>query len=328
MNQVDSLFDNVKKGTIISSLVMVLLGLLLIAMTHVIVKYLDDYNGSFLTMARNVSGIILLLFLLFMKGDFNADKRHLWKIPHLHWLLTRSVFVVTAQVAFFISLQHMELGTARALNYSSAIFVTIFAMILFKEKCGVWRGGGLIIGFLGMFMIVNQGAAGELENIIYYFVAIFSGFAFAGTLVILKFFSKDTDHFVLMGYDQLATTLLSILVVLLFFEWQPITSLEDAILILLIGLLGTGGLLLMAYAYRMAEASLLAPFQYFGLIFSLLFGWLFFAENPVDKLFPGALLVVGAGLVIAAHEHIEKRAELANPTKGKAKKKTVKKMLL
>ncbi len=310
MKQVDSLVDNVKRGTIIPSLIMVLIGLLMIAMMHVIIKYLDGYHGSFLTMTRSVTGMMLLLVLLFVQHDFDVEKRYVWKVAHLHWLITRSFCVVAADVAFFVSLHHIELGTARALNYSSAIFIAFFGITLFKEKCDIWRIGALIIGFLGMFMIVNQGAEIEYENLKYYFIAIFSGFAFAGTLILLKFFSKKADHFVLMFYGQAATTVLSILVLSMFFEWQAIKSVEDAALILLLGIFGTVGVLLMAYAYRMVEASLLAPFQYFGLIFALVSGWIFFSENPWDKLFPGALLIVGAGLVTAVHEHIHKVAAM------------------
>ena len=60
-------------------------------------------------------------------------------------------------------------------------------------------------------------------------------------------------------------------------------------------------------AYRTAAASILAPFGYFGILVSFSFGWFFFGELPVDKLFPGVLLIVGAGIMIIWRESKEDR---------------------
>ena len=62
-------------------------------------------------------------------------------------------------------------------------------------------------------------------------------------------------------------------------------------------------------AYRMADASSLAPFQYFGIPFSFLLGWYFFTEAPIEKLIPGAFLIVFGGLIIIWREHSLKRRQ-------------------
>ena len=72
---------------------------------------------------------------------------------------------------------------------------------------------------------------------------------------------------------------------------------------------GGTGILLMMVAYRTAPASALAPFQYFAIITALVFGWIFFGEFPVDKLFPGALLIILAGGVNIWREHYVKNPQ-------------------
>jgi drug/metabolite transporter (DMT)-like permease len=47
----------------------------------------------------------------------------------------------------------------------------------------------------------------------------------------------------------------------------------------------------------------LAPFIYFGIITAFMFGWIFFNEFPIDTLFPGVLLIVGAGVLIVWREN-------------------------
>ena len=58
----------------------------------------------------------------------------------------------------------------------------------------------------------------------------------------------------------------------------------------------------MMLAYRMAAPSILAPFGYMGILSAFFFGWLFFGEFPVESLFPGVLLIVGAGAIILWRE--------------------------
>jgi drug/metabolite transporter (DMT)-like permease len=56
------------------------------------------------------------------------------------------------------------------------------------------------------------------------------------------------------------------------------------------------------YAFRNAPSSALAPFSYFSLINAFLLGWIFFGEFPINKLFPGIILIVASGLVIIWRE--------------------------
>jgi drug/metabolite transporter (DMT)-like permease len=59
----------------------------------------------------------------------------------------------------------------------------------------------------------------------------------------------------------------------------------------------------------MTEPSNLAPFNYFGILFAFALGWIFFGEAPVERLLPGALLIVTGGLLVVWRERrVRKRA--------------------
>ena len=83
-----------------------------------------------------------------------------------------------------------------------------------------------------------------------------------------------------------------------FGEVKPIASITDLALFLVLGGLGGAGVLGLVSAYRMTQLSLLAPFEYFGIPFALLLGWWFFAEAPLERLFPGVFAIVAGGLLI------------------------------
>ncbi|HUR42814.1 MAG TPA: EamA/RhaT family transporter, partial [Aestuariivirga sp.] len=59
------------------------------------------------------------------------------------------------------------------------------------------------------------------------------------------------------------------------------------------------GSTLLTHAYRTAEANLITVFEYSGLIWAPLWGFLFFAEVPGPRVIIGAALIIGAGLLVA-----------------------------
>jgi drug/metabolite transporter (DMT)-like permease len=81
---------------------------------------------------------------------------------------------------------------------------------------------------------------------------------------------------------------------------------------------GGSGVLLLVISYRMTEPSNLAPFNYCGILSSFTGGWLFFDEAPLDRLFPGALLIVAGGLTIVWRERQVRRrlAGVSEPPNG------------
>ena len=59
----------------------------------------------------------------------------------------------------------------------------------------------------------------------------------------------------------------------------------------------------MSQAYRLSNASVVAPFEYVLLVFSLFWGWVIFGEWPVPAVFAGAAVVIGAGFYIFLREN-------------------------
>jgi len=69
-----------------------------------------------------------------------------------------------------------------------------------------------------------------------------------------------------------------------------------------VGLAGGVAVLLMITAYRTNDPSSLAPFEYFGIPFSFILGWVFFNEAPFDSLIPGVFFIVCGGLIVLWRE--------------------------
>ena len=76
----------------------------------------------------------------------------------------------------------------------------------------------------------------------------------------------------------------------------------DIWLFLLIAGTGAAGQLLTTEAFRLAEASLLAPLQYLSLLWAVLFGYVFFGDVPTLTLWAGAAIIVAAAVYVVRDE--------------------------
>ena len=121
---------------------------------------------------------------------------------------------------------------------------------------------------------------------------------YATSSTIVKIFPADRLSGVIQFRSQIFAALFSLLLWFGFGDSVPISSVRDLGLFIGLGLLGGVGVLGLVVAYRMSQPSLLAPFEYFGIPFSLFLGWYVFAETPFDRLFPGVLAIVAGGMVI------------------------------
>src|SRR5690606_33957022 len=92
---------------------------------------------------------------------------------------------------------------------------------------------------------------------------------------------------------------------------------EIAALLVGAGIMGGIGQILMTEAYRHADVSVVAPFEYTSLILSIIVGYFVFSDIPTVEMLTGAVIVVGAGIFIIWREHalgLERKAHQFSPT--------------
>lgn len=75
------------------------------------------------------------------------------------------------------------------------------------------------------------------------------------------------------------------------------------------GLLGGIAQILNTRAWRLAPTAVLAPFDYTSIVLAMLFGYLWFKENPSWTVWFGLPLVIGSGLYILYRERVRARQQ-------------------
>jgi drug/metabolite transporter (DMT)-like permease len=189
------------------------------------------------------------------------------------------------------------------LGQTNAIFIVLIAVIFYGEKVGAWRWSAVIIGFGGAVWIMQPGS-----NMFTWTAALPIGaaFCYAASMVTLRSFDVSTSSAIIYLYSSLAAALGAILLATGTTDFSPIQSISDALLIFSMSLCGGFGVVFLMYAFRQAPASVLAPFSYFGILTAFGLGWIVFDELPLDKLFPGVILIILSGLTILWREERNK----------------------
>jgi len=250
------------------------------------------YHWVQLVFFRALFGFLPVLPVVWSDGGLRALRT---RRPMLH--LIRSTAVLVALATYFIGLQYMALAEALTLAFTSPLFVTLLSIPLLGERVGAHRLLALIAGFGGVIVIMQPGADTFRPEAFYLIVA---GAAFALSSVLTRLLGRTETNGAIIFYSTLGQFLPMACVLPLF--WIAPASLDDWLLFVLMGCLGGIGLQLITLAFRNAQASVLAPFEYTTLIWATLIGWFAWREWPGNHVWIGAAILVATGLYITYRE--------------------------
>lgn len=206
--------------------------------------------------------------------------------------VTRSLLLMMATFFFFMALGRIGLAEATAVMSLNPMLITIGGAIFLGEALGQRRVAAIVVAMIGALIVIRPGSDVFTPVAL---LPLCAATCFATYTLITRRIGPDEDVWTSLFYTGLVGTLILSLIVA--FYWQPLT-LKAVGLMGLIGLFGATGQMLLIRALSMAEASLLAPFNYSGLVFSISFGLIIFAEVPDIWTIVGVLVIVGAGLYV------------------------------
>ena len=260
------------------------------------------YSPQELSVYRNVLGVLPSILLLIYTRELSFDIKD-YKIKKWKLAFGRGLLVALAQLLFYTALADLELATVSALGQTNTIFIVLIAVIFYGEKVGAWRWSAVIIGFGGAVWIMQPGS-----NMFTWTAALPIGaaFCYAASMVTLRSFDVSISSAIIYLYSSVAAALGAILLATGTTDFSPIQSMSDALLIFSMSLCGGFGVVFLMYAFRQAPASVLAPFSHFGILTAFGLGWIVFDELPLDKLFPGVILIILSGLTILWREERNK----------------------
>ncbi len=298
---------------LVQAIALSLAGILLLDSMGAIVKHLvASYPAQQLSAFRNFFGLFPSILILMLSAEWHANGRKI-RIRNWRIALMRGLFVTFAQFFFYLSLSHLALATATTLAFASPLLVTALSVPLLRDRIGPWRWLAVAIGFVGVVLIMRPGSDIFTP---YALLPIGAALGYALAAVTVRLITEPTPSATINLYSHVSALVGSSSLMFATSGYQPVASLADWLWIAAMGLAGGSGVLLLIMAYVRTKPSNLAPFDYFGIPFSFVLGWLIFGETPFDRLFPGVILIVAGGLTIVWRERVTAKETSALDSKG------------
>jgi drug/metabolite transporter (DMT)-like permease len=270
---------------------------------------------------RSFFGIVPIIVFLAYRGELIEGFKTARPWGHF-W---RGVFAVGGMGLGFFALTKLPLPEAIAIGYAMPILIVIFGAVYLKERVRLYRWTAVFVGLIGIAVIlwprltVFSDPSGQVSELTIGALASLSSCVFAAfaTMHVRKLVSTERSATIVL-YFSITCSIAGL--VTLPFGWVWPTWQEAAMLVGS-GIAGGIGQILLTEAYRRAEVSVIAPFEYTSLLFGIAVGYVFFNEVPTGWMLVGAVIVVGAGLFIIWREHalgLERRRarEVTPPSPG------------
>lgn len=250
-------------------------------------------------------GVFATLLLLAIAGAMGA----LPLLPRLadRKVVMRAAFDAFATVTYLVSLFHLPIANATAINMATPLFITLFAVVAFKERVGAGRWLAIATGFTGVLLVVQP--TGAAFNA-YALLCLGGTLLHASRDLTTRVIDRRIPSILITLSTAVAVTLLAGAWSLVS-PWQPANAGQIGLLAAASVFL-SGGYFLLTVSMRAGEMSVIAPFRYTGLLFAIVLGWLVWGDVPNALAWGGIALLVAAGLYVLHGE----RARIPAPARG------------
>jgi drug/metabolite transporter (DMT)-like permease len=249
---------------------------------------------------RSFFGIIPVIVYLTWLGEFPRSLATRQPFGHVR----RSLIGTASMFASFIAIANLPMPDATAIGYSGPLFGVCAAALILGEHVRIFRWAAVIVGFVGVLIVLSEQVSG-LDAGLYgpraYGAAMMLASAVLGALamVTIRSLTATETTGAIVFYFSLSGTVFSLFTAPTWVVPRP----EVAFLLVLAGLLGGVGQVLMTQSYRLAEASVIAPFDYVNMVWIIILAYLVFGDVPSLTVLLGSVIVIGSGAFVFWREH-------------------------
>ncbi|QFT31768.1 Riboflavin transporter [Labrenzia sp. THAF82] len=219
------------------------------------------------------------------------------KTRQLGWHLLRAALAVVGIQLWVAGLARVEIWQAIALVMTSPFFVIIGAKLFFSEKVGVVRWLATVAGFSGGMIILQPWTEAFHWGAV---LPVAAAAFWAGTSLVTKKLTATERADSITVYLLLLLTPVNALLAL--GDGGIVPSGNALWLLIGAGVLTVVANYLLTLAYKNADATFVQPFDHLKLPLNIAVGFLAFGFAPSGAFWPGALVIVGASLLVMLDE--------------------------
>nr|WP_154385000.1 DMT family transporter [Aminobacter sp. MDW-2] len=261
---------------------------------------------------RSFFAIFPILVFLAFRGELRTAV--VTKRPGGH--IMRGLAGVTAMGFGFFALTQLPLPEAITLNYAQPLLVVVFSALILGENVRAYRWTAVAVGLVGVLIVSwpnltlftspegvsDKAAMGAVSAI------IGAGLSAIAMLLVRNLVHTERTATIVLWFSLTASVMALFSIP---FGWQSLSWQQTALLVSG-GFCGGIAQLFMTEAYRHAEASTVAPFEYTSLLLGIAVGYLVFGDLPTIHTLVGGIIVIAAGIFIIWREQrlgLERQAD-------------------
>lgn len=268
----------------------------LFTLMNVFAKLLaDEHSVVEIAFWRN-----LIALLPFLAIALLAPKRRIYRIQAKPGLVIfRSALGALSLMVTFGAFSLMPMADTTVLMFTSSLFIPILGVLLLKESVGPWRWSAVIVGFLGVAIMTRPGSSGAALPLLGITLALGAALMHATLQIILRYLGGYEKPETVTFYFFLIGTAVAALPMPWVGRWPDIEQLP---LLLGVGLSGLAAQFCLTVAFKNAQAAIVTVFNYSGIVWATLFGWLIWDEWPLPVVIAGASIVIASNVVMIWRE--------------------------
>ena len=250
---------------------------------------------------RNVFGLVVIAPLLVRHGS------SLFSTKRLGLHVVRAVLNVVSMLSFFVGLSMTPLARATALSFTAPLFTALLSALFLGEVFRWRRWTAIFAGFFGALVILRPGVqAFDFGSVL----VLVSSLLWSMALIDIKVLGRTDSSMTITAYVTVLMIPMTLVPAML--VWQtPMLDLWGWLIF--IGVIGTLGQLIVTEAVKLADMTVLMPFDFLKLVWAAFLGIIFFAEVPDLLTWVGGAIVFGSSFYIAWREAKLRRAKALSP---------------
>lgn len=293
-----------------------------------VVKWLsDNYAVHQILVVRCLIGIPILAFIVHK----NASLASL-VAPGMGLSLLRGFIMSTAYLAFILSIAAMPMADSVAIYFAMPLIVAVIAGPLLGEHVALHRWIAIIAGLVGVIIMINPGS-GVFEPAA--LLSLYSAFGYAVSQTLARLVVRRVPPAAMAFHTNAVYLSIAVVLALVFTQldlgaihhkslafltrpWHWPTLIDFSAMLLL-GSTVAIAMVLFAMAYKSAESSFVAPFEYSAMFWAAAFGFFIFGDIPGMRTLWGGAIVLLAGLfMLWADRRLDRLGAEARPQRQNA----------
>ena len=229
---------------------------------------------------------IAIFFISKEKVRFSGEGKN------IKFLLFRACAGYLGMTTLFYASGNAAQGDVSTLAKMSPFVTILLAGLFLGEKVKKIHIVALLIAFTGAIFVSGPKFNSEIVPLISAFAAsVFGGIAYT-----FVSFLKGKEHpWLIIFVFSFISTIFSTPIMLMDFV---LPNLQEFIYLTMIGVFAAGGQICLTYSYALAPASEVSVFNYSGIVFSMIFGYVFLNQNLQYTSYIGGALVILAGVLM------------------------------